>query len=133
MIIVFLGKNKQSIHVLKTFLWEENKTSILTVTPGLYEIKWSLFSRKHKPNYEIMINGMSWISFVKEYNYDHQESNREIASSIYSKSYESIDEVKSQIVGNSITAFINLPMNSRVYINYNGEFHAEGFMSLRKI
>ena len=96
-------------------------------------MKWSLFSRKQKPHFDIMINGMSCITYGREFSFENQTSHHETGSSYFAKSYESIEEVKNQIIGNSMIAFINLPMNSRVYINYNGEHHAEGFMSLRKI
>ena len=42
----------------ENFLWEENKTSILTVSPGVYELKCALFSTKHKPVFDVMINGI---------------------------------------------------------------------------
>ncbi len=38
------------------FLWEKDKTSILTVAPGLYEISFGFFSR-NKPNIQVLVNG----------------------------------------------------------------------------
>ena len=38
------------------FLWEKDKTSILTVAPGLYEISFGFFAR-NKPNIQVLVNG----------------------------------------------------------------------------
>lgn len=73
-----------------------------------------------------------------EYDADYANDSRERNtskgySSIYNQVWYEGDENKNRIMGHSLSSFINLPSNSRVYINYKGEDHAEGFLSLRKV
>lgn len=133
---------EQSINTCpENFLWEENKTSILTVAPGVYELKCGLFSNKHKPHFDVMINGMKCISKFKKYAFDEGKEMPDSASKYGNKDYGSYynhlwqenDESKNRITGNCATTFVNLPANSRIYVNYKGEDHAEGFLSMRKI
>ncbi|CAI2384761.1 unnamed protein product [Moneuplotes crassus] len=130
----------------ENFLWEENKTSILTVSPGVYEINCALFSAKQKPKFDVMINGIKCISNSGGYKHEDEENNskinnesrekysiKETYSSFYNRTWYENDEGKNKIVGNGLSSFINLPANSRVYLNYLETDHAEGFLSMRKI
>lgn len=138
----------------ENFLWEENKTSILTVSPGVYEINCALFSAKQKPKFDVMINGIKCISNSEGYRQEDEENNsklnnesrgtphssslekysiKETYSSFYNRTWYENDEGKNKIVGNGLSSFINLPANSRVYLNYLEQDHAEGFLSMRKI
>lgn len=45
------------------FLWEKDKTSILTVAAGLYEISFGFFAKK-KPTVQLLVNGEAIISAV---------------------------------------------------------------------
>jgi hypothetical protein len=49
----------------ENFLWEENKTSILTVAPGLYEVRCGIYSERFRPKFEVMVNGMRCIEGIK--------------------------------------------------------------------
>ena len=45
------------------FLWEKDKSSILTVAAGLYEISFGFFAKK-KPTVQLLVNGEPIISAV---------------------------------------------------------------------
>ena len=47
------------------FVWEKNKTSIICVSPGLYEIGAGFYSKKN-PNVEVQINGEGILTLFKD-------------------------------------------------------------------
>ena len=69
----------------ENFLWEENKTSILTVSPGVYELKWALFSTKHKPVFDVMINGIKWMTQASKSLEESEEKNRRMSNELKGK------------------------------------------------
>ena len=66
----------------ENFLWEENKTSILTVSPGVYELKCSLFSTKKDPAFDVMINGIRWISKFNKIELGNEENSSRFSNEI---------------------------------------------------
>lgn len=45
------------------FLWEKDKTSVLTVAAGLYELSFGFFAKK-KPTVQLLVNGEAVLSAV---------------------------------------------------------------------
>ena len=52
----------------ENFLWQEDKTLILTVAPGLYEITFGFYSGK-KPTVQVLVNGETILSAVNSSSY----------------------------------------------------------------
>ena len=52
----------------ENFLWQEDKTMILTVVPGLYEISFGFYSGK-KPTVQVLVNGETILSAVNSSSY----------------------------------------------------------------
>ena len=52
----------------ENFLWEEDKTVILTVAPGLYEITLGFFCAK-KPTVQVLVNGETILTAVNSASY----------------------------------------------------------------
>eukprot|EP00742_Colponemidia_sp_Colp-10_P010428 GILJ01011451.1.p1 GENE.GILJ01011451.1~~GILJ01011451.1.p1 ORF type:complete len:694 (+),score=153.66 GILJ01011451.1:27-2084(+) len=106
------------------FLWEREKTSIITVAPGLYEICFGFFASK-KPTVQLLVNGEPVLSAVNSASYVlHHSSGRLNAVGRHSAG---------NVSGLSLVDFLVLPPRARVSISYNGELGAEGFLSLRKL
>ena len=49
-------------------MWEKDKTSILTVAPGLYEVVFGFFAKK-KPTVQLLVNGEPVLSAVNSASY----------------------------------------------------------------
>jgi hypothetical protein len=105
------------------FLWELEKTSILTVTPGLYELSFGFYARK-KPTIQLLVNGEPVLSAVNSASYVIHHSAGRLKQSSHSAG---------NITGLTLLDFISLPARARVSISYSGELGGEGFMSLRKL
>ena len=106
------------------FLWEKEKVSIVTVTPGLYEIVIGFYSRK-KPTIQILVNGEPIMSAVNSSSYVIHHSSGKL------KPVPS--HPNGNISGLSLIDFIALPARARVSIAYTGEIQSEGFIGLRKL
>ena len=52
----------------ENFLWDEDKTMILTVAPGLYEVNFGFFSTK-SPTIQVLVNGEPILSAVSNSSY----------------------------------------------------------------
>ena len=52
----------------ENFLWDEDKSMILTVAPGLYEINFGFFSSK-QPTVQVLVNGEPILSAVNSSSY----------------------------------------------------------------
>jgi len=63
-----LGKSNQLTPGPENFLWEEDKTLILTIAPGLYEITFGFYSNK-KPTIQVLVNGEAILSAVNSSSY----------------------------------------------------------------
>ncbi|CAG9325041.1 unnamed protein product [Blepharisma stoltei] len=96
------------------FLWEKDKTSVLTIAPGLYEVFYGFFARK-KPNVQLMVNGEPVIT-------DSQTLGK-----VWGR------HSSGNIAGLTVTDFIALPARARISITYTGDAGAEGFLGLKKL
>ena len=98
----------------ENFIWEAHCTSIITSTPGLYEINYAVFSRK-RPSIEVLVNGepilLEFSSTGKAWG-RHNDGN---------------------IIGASAIEFLALPQRARISMTYSGESGAEGFLALKKL
>jgi len=97
------------------FLWEKDKTSILAIAPGLYEVVFGFFSRK-RPVVQLLVNGEAVMS----------EGGQAYPKQILRHS-------SGNIAGLTSLEFVALPARSRVSVTYSGEAGAEGFIGLRKL
>ncbi len=108
----------------ENFLWEEEKTSVLTVAPGLYEITFGFYSNK-KPTIQLLVNGEAVLSAVNSSSYVIHHSSGKLKSLPKHSS--------GNLTGLTLVDFIALPARARLSISYSGETGGEGFMSLRKL
>jgi len=102
------------------FQWEKEKTSVMVVAPGLYQITMGFYSNK-KPTVSVLVNGEPIISAVN--------SNSCILSHSQTKSTKS---TKSS-TGLTFNEFIILPERARIAVSYTGEETGEGFFALKKL
>merc|ERR1711935_969843 len=95
------------------FVWEKEKTGIIVVASGLYEITFGFFSRL-KPEVQLLVNGEVVIGSVmaKEKKYVHTSSN---------------------VTGLTCIDFLVLTPRSKLSLTYKGEKGGEGFLGLRKL
>lgn len=103
-------------------MWEEEKQTILTVAPGMYEITFGFFASK-KPTVQLMVNGEAVLSAVNNSSYVIHHSSGKLKTA----------KSPGNIGGMTLLDFINLPARARISISYTGEATGDGFMSLRKL
>lgn len=108
----------------ENFLWEEDKTSVLTVAPGLYEITFGFFSNK-KPTVQLLVNGEAVLSAVNSSSYVIHHSSGKLKSMGKHSA--------GNLTGLTLVDFIALPARARVSLSYSGEQCAEGFLGLKKL
>ncbi len=108
----------------ENFIWDEDKTLILTVAPGLYEVTFGFYSAK-KPTIQILVNGEAVLSAVNSSSYViHHSSGKLKGMGKHSSG---------NLAGLTLIDFIALPARARISISYSGELGAEGFLGLRKL
>ncbi|KAL4493978.1 hypothetical protein ABPG72_021995 [Tetrahymena utriculariae] len=105
------------------YLWEKEKTSILVVAPGLYEVTLGFFAKK-KPTIQILINGEPIMSAVNTASYVMHHSSGKI---------KDIKHSAGTITGLTLVDFIILPARARISLTYTGEFGGEGFFGLKRL
>jgi len=103
------------------FLWEQGKTSVLVVLPGLYEVHMAFFSKK-KPIVQLLVNGEVVLNAVSQPNY--------LTTSGFKTS---LSKHNCNVTGLCVNDFLALPSKCRVSFTYQGEASAEGFFDLRKL
>lgn len=108
----------------ENFLWEQDKSSIMTVAPGLYEIIFGFYSNK-KPTIQLLVNGEPCFSAVNSASYVIHHSSGKLKSSSKHK--------EGNIAGLTLIDFIALPARARISVSFSGESSAEGFLGLRKL
>ena len=108
----------------ENFLWDEDKTLILTVAPGLYEITFGFYSAK-KPTVQLLVNGEAVLSAVNSASYViHHSSGKLKGLGKHSAG---------NLAGLTLIDFVALPARARISISYSGDLGAEGFLGLRKL
>lgn len=106
------------------YLWEKEKTSVMVVAAGLYEITLGFYADK-KPTVQILINGEPVMSAVNSASYViHHSSGKMKNVGKHSNG---------NITGLTMVDFICVPERSRISISYSGEEGGEGFLGLRKL
>ena len=108
----------------ENFLWEEDKTIILTVAPGLYEITFGFYSSK-KPTIQVLVNGESILSAVNSSSYVIHHSSGKLKGMG--------KHPAGNLTGLTLIDYIALPARARLSLSYSGEPGAEGFFGLRKL
>lgn len=103
------------------FLWEQGKTSVLVVLPGLYEVHMAFFSKK-KPIVQLLVNGEVVLNVVSQPNYLTTSGHK-----------TSLSKHNFNVTGLSVNDFLALPSKCRVSLSFQGEDTAEGFFELRKL
>ena len=106
------------------FLWEKNKSSIICVAPGLYQLIFGFYSKK-EPTIQVFLNGEPLMTInppqsIKTYNKENVVSNTAKHSA-------------GNVTGLTHTDFIALPARARLALMYAGEAYGEGFVCLRKL
>ncbi|CAG9313179.1 unnamed protein product [Blepharisma stoltei] len=96
------------------FLWEKEKTSVLTIAPGLYEVIYGFFSRV-RPIVQLLVNGQPVLTECQN------------EGKIWGRHPDG------NIIGYTIKDFIALPARARISIVYSGDLEVEGFLGLRKL
>lgn len=107
----------------ENFVWNEGATSILVVTPGLYEVSFGFFGRK-KPTIQLQVNGEPVLSAVNTASYVIHHS--------MSKLKSHGGDSNTNATGLTLVDFLALPPRSRITLSYSGE-PGEGFLNLRKL
>ena len=106
------------------FLWEREKTVIVAVAPGLYEINFGFFAGR-KPTVQLLVNGEVVLSAMNSASYVvHHSSGRLRSTGSHSSG---------NVAGLTLVDFLALPARARISITYTGDADAEGFLSLRKL
>jgi hypothetical protein len=98
----------------ENFIWEKDSSSVIAVTPGLYEVFFGFFTSK-KPVVQFLVNGEAVILDMSSEGKAwgrHRDGN---------------------IVGATTTEYVALPARARLSITYSGPRIVEGFLSLRKL
>lgn len=97
----------------ENFIWEKDKTTILSLSPGLYFVMFGVFSRR-KAVVQLLVNGEIVIS----------EGN--MGGKILGK------HSSGNVVGCTCAEFLSLPARARISVTYSGE-SCEGFLGLKKL
>jgi len=109
----------------ENFLWDEDKSIILTVAPGLYEVNFGFYCGK-QPTVQVLVNGEPILSAVNSSSYVIHHSSGKLKST--GKQHSA-----GNLTGLTMIDFISLPARARVSLSYNGEKRCEGFFGLRKL
>lgn len=121
----------------ENFLWDEDKSAILTVAPGLYEITLGFFCAK-KPTVQVLVNGETILTAVNSASFVIHHSSGKLANGGR--------QVTGNMTGLTLLDFIALPARARITISYAGSNGkqgmpkgaanggpVEGFLGLRKL
>jgi len=116
-------------------LWEEDKSVILTVAPGLYEITLGFFCTK-KPTVQVLVNGETILTAVNSASFVIHHSSGKLTNGGR--------QTQGPMTGLTLLDFIALPARARLSISYAGangkqgisqaqQGQVEGFLGLRKL
>lgn len=97
------------------FIWDKDKTAIVSCAPGLYSITLSFFANS-KPQVQLLINSevvvLGETSAATKYFGKHTAGN---------------------VPGYTLSEYVSLPARARISVTYSGEPGAEGFLGLKKL
>jgi len=96
------------------FLWERDKSTLLVVAAGMYQVSFGFFARK-KPNVQLLVNG------------------EPILTSTSAPAAIQTTRKGVAVTGLTLVDFLSLPARARVALCYTGETEAEGFLALSKL
>jgi hypothetical protein len=96
------------------FLWERDKSTLLVVSAGLYQVSFGFFARK-KPNVQLLVNG------------------EPILTSTSAPAAIQTTRKGVAVTGLTLVDFLNLPARARLALCYTGDTEAEGFLALSKL
>ena len=117
--------NVQSVNTdPDNFRWERDRSYIVTVAPGLYEVNFGFFVRK-KPAIQLLVNGEPVLAAVNSASYVLHHSSGRLTSVGRHPS--------GNITGLTLIDFLALPAKAKIAITYNGEPGGEGFLTLKKL
>ena len=103
-------------------MWQEDKTVILTVAPGLYEITFGFYTAK-RPLVQVIVNGEPVITTVNQVSNTLSQSGK-----VKSK------QCMSNVGGLTGSEFLMLPARARISLNFSGKSNgADGFLGLKKL
>ena len=120
----------------ENFLWQEDKTLILTVAPGLYEISFGFYTgMAKKPTVQVLVNGETILSAVNSSSYviHHSAGKFKGGAATVAAGSSKTPGSGCNLTGLTLIDFIALPAKARVSLSYSGEPGAEGFFGLRKL
>jgi hypothetical protein len=100
----------------ENFLWEKDKTAILVVKGGLYQISLGFFTT-NRPTIQVLINGETVLSSL---------------NSTFSVHHTHKLRKSSIIPGLTTNDYLEIPERSRVSVSFSGEDCFEGFIELKK-
>lgn len=106
------------------FVWEKNKSCIICVAPGLYEIGIGFYSKKN-PNVQVQINGEAVFTLYKESDTVEKHNSTKVK--------DIGTHPSGNVMGLTHQDYISLPARARVSFIFDGTHKAEGFVSLKKL
>jgi hypothetical protein len=101
----------------ENFLWDEDKTAILTVAPGLYELTLGFFSSK-KPTVQVLVNGETILSCVNSASYVIHHGSGKLSNG-------GKNLAGGNLTGLTLVDFLALPARARIQISYAGSGKSE--------
>jgi len=102
------------------FIWEKNKSAIVTVAPGPYQLSIGFYSKKQSAA-QILVNGEPVLNVSKD-------SNSGVQKVINVGRHSA-----GNITGLTCHEFVALPARSRVSVAFSCDGQGEGFFMLRKL
>ena len=104
----------QSINTCpENFIWEKDKTTVIAITPGLYQVYFGVFSKK-KCTLQLLINGEIVIC-------DGSTQGKLLGK-----------HSSGNIVGCTYSDYLSVPSRARISLSYVGD-PSEGFLGLKKL
>ena len=95
----------------ENYLWDEDKSVILTISPGLYEINLGFFCSK-KPTVQVLVNGETILTAVNSSSFViHHNSGKQANIN---------RQVQGPLTGLTLIDYIALPARARITISYAG-------------
>ena len=104
-------------------MWEKDKSCLICVAPGLYQICFGFYSKK-APSVQIFLNGEPLMNAAQKQMQLHNNKENQTTNSKHTAG---------NVTGLTHNDYIALPPRARLAIVYQGETFGEGFICLRKL